>query len=241
LLTLSTPAIGLVDVGEDGATVRLSSRGDGGGSIAPDARGATAGRASIEVPATVPLHQLLAIADVGEPDHLKPDARALVFSLGVNAVGRARARGLAAEAVLARFEAIGIASPTPPAVAEVVAGLGATRSIGIVPVSAALLVEDPGLRAQLLSDGVLKRMLLDLDAGPMLLLRADADEARLSARLTRHGVRLERQEPSEIAVEPAATDTGTEQHSRLEIHRRRSLGPSASEPAPEDTSKVSAS
>src|SRR5262249_8672474 len=142
MLTESIPAIGLADLGEDSTTVRLSVR-DAGSTATSDT--VNVGRTSIEIPSSTPLAKLLAVADVADPDHVRPAAGVIVLALGPAAVARARARGLESAAVAERFTRLGLRQPFASAVAEVVEGLGTQRQVGLMAVSAAIVVDDPGL------------------------------------------------------------------------------------------------
>jgi hypothetical protein len=86
-------------------------------------------------------------------------------------------------------------------VQELVRGVGTGREASFLAVSGAIMAEDPDLRAELRADPSVRRLLLDVDAGPLLLLRADVDLARVQARLARLGVRLLEVAPE---AEPAA-------------------------------------
>ena len=168
------PAIGLADLGEDGATVRLSTRE----SSLPPGEGNS--RASCEACSKCPPACLCtrysALADFAELDHIRSRrGDVLVLSLGAGATARARARGFDRSAVLARVEAAGLRAPFPQAIEEIVGGLGTTRDLGMMSVGAALMAEDPGLRAEVWADPSIRRLLLDVDAGPLLLVQADAD------------------------------------------------------------------
>jgi hypothetical protein len=223
MLTESLPAIGLVDVGEDGVAVRLATR-EGTAQVASTA---SVSRASLEVPSSLPLHHVLELADFAEPDHVRPEGGALVFTMGSGAVARARARGLEPAVVLGRLAAVGVHPPLPTAVSDLIAGLGTAREVALLPVSAALLVEDPGLRAELLGDASVRRMLVDADVGALLLVRADVDATRLQARLARLGVRLQSvaSESASDAHEERAATASSSPPPRVEIRRRRTVPP----------------
>ena len=225
-LTESVPAIGLADLGEDGATVRLSTRES---TLPPADANASVVRGMLEVPASVSLYTLLGLADFAELDHIRPDAATMVLSLGAGATARARARGFDRAAILSRVEAAGIRAPLPAHIEEIISGLGTLRDLGMVAVGGALVAEDPGLRAEVWADPVIRRLLLDVDAGPLLLVRADADVAKLQARLHRLGVKLGTIEPEPAASEPSVSEIppAPALPSKLDIRRRRTLLPAA--------------
>jgi hypothetical protein len=86
----------------------------------------------------------------------------------------------------------------------------------------------------------MRRLLVDVDAGSLLLVRADVDATRLHARLTRHGVRVQ---TLEVEPAPAGEGSGSADASgpvpslppgKVELRRRRSLAPR------EDDEKASA-
>lgn len=233
MLGESLPAIGLVDLGEDGTAVRLVTR------ERPEITGpavATVERSSVQVPATVPLYRLLALCDIAEPDHVRPEEGKMVLTLGSGAMLRARDRGLDGREVAARFAAVGIRPPLPAAVEELVTALGTIREAGWLPVSAALMVDDPVLRAELRADASLRRLLFDLEAGSVLLLRPGVDPARLQTRLNRLGVRLKPIDPVATTAEGSEGNSTADTPAGLEIQRRRSIPP----PEDEQDDNVSA-
>lgn len=237
MLTESIPAVGLADLSEDGQTIRLSTRE----RVTSDAAaGATVVRHALEVRASTPLCPLLDLADFAEPDHIRPDTNTIVLALGMPALARARARGLTSESIVARLAAVGLRAPFPPVLAEIIEEAGAAREVGLLPVSAALLVEDPELRASLRADASMRRHLLDVEAGSFLFVRADSDVARLQTRLARLGVRVQ-----PIDVEPASEASASEppgapssappvnltSPGRADIKRRRSIPPRSADKA----------
>ncbi|MBI5516695.1 MAG: hypothetical protein HY909_23120 [Deltaproteobacteria bacterium] len=197
MLTRSLPALGMVDLAEDLHAVRMVTRA----SLPSAAAQAALGRHLLEVPLGSRLDALLAFADVGEPDHLCPEGSMIAFALGVGALARARARGLSSAEVLERLSGVGARPPYPPAVEELVRGVGAAREAGFMVVGGAIFVEDPELRAELRADAGVRRVLLEVDAGPLLLVRAEVDLARIQARLSRLGVKLLELSPPD--AEPA--------------------------------------
>jgi hypothetical protein len=210
MLTLSFPVLGAVDIADDGTAVRLVGRVlPGGTELKPlsvkEAR-PTVSRASLEVPASTWAHALLDLADVGEPDHLKPEPApgSLVFTLGTSALTRGRTRGLTGQQVEARLRAIGMAQPFPPSVAELVAGLSDSREARFVGCSGIILADDPAVRAELRADPSVRRLLVDGDFGDALLVRPDADLERLQTRLARLGVRLIETRPQTVSTPPPA-------------------------------------
>jgi hypothetical protein len=229
MLVESIPAIGLADLAEDGSTIRLSGRDtthQGPPAVS------TVARNSIEIPASIALSRLLALSDIAEPDHIRPDANLIVLTLGAPATARARSKNLEANAVLQRFQAVGIREPHPAAVEELVAGLGVAREISGVPLGAALLVEDPGLRGEILADAIVRRSVVDIEAGAMVFLRADADIAKITARLARFGVRLHMIEAPALGANEAesthaAAASAPAAPARVEIRKRRSVAPDA--------------
>jgi hypothetical protein len=233
MLTESVPAIGLADLGEDGTAVRLAAREN---AHSPPSV-AQMVRVSLEAPASLPLHRVLELADFAEPDHIRPEGGVIVMTMGSSAIARARARNLESDAVLHRLAGVGILPPLPAALSELVDGLGAAREARLLPVSGAIRVDDPALRTELCADPSVRRMLLDADAGPLLLVRADADLTRLQARLARLGVRLQLVEAEPVtAAESAPGEGAGAVAARMEIRRRRSVPPRADE----DDGKASA-
>ncbi len=203
MLVGTLPALGVLDVADDGSAVRMVQR-----AAAPAGK-AVLGRHTMEVPATTRLDRVLALADVGEPDHVKADAGVIVFTLGVGALARARARGLTGPQVEERLTGAGATAPFPPAVDEVVRGVAASREAAFMAVGGAILAEDPEVRAELRADPGMRRILLDVEAGNLLLVRADVDLARIQARLSRLGVRMvevRAVEPESPEVREAATE-----------------------------------
>lgn len=231
MLVESIPAIGLADLAEDGSTIRLSAReasahvGSGLASVV---------RHSIEVPSSIALARVLALADIAEPDHIRPDANVIVMALGAPAAARARAKEFDAEAVRSRFLAVGVKEPLPAPVEDLVSGLAAAREISAVQLGAALLVEDPAIRAQILADAIIRRAIVDLDAPKLILLRADSDLARISTRLGRLGLRVQIMEAPSFGIEPEQpAHAVTSQPPRVELRKRRSIAPEA-ENSPDD-------
>ena len=66
--------------------------------------------------------------------------------------------------------------------------------------SGVIVTDDPAVRAELRSDPSVRRMLVDIEVGDVLLVRPDADMERLQTRLARLGVRL-------MELRPASTPT----------------------------------
>ncbi len=214
MLTQSLPVLGAVDVADDGSAVRLVGRIVSGGTemrplAVKDAR-PTVSRTSLDVPPSVWVHALLDLADFGEFDHLKPEPApgSMVFSLGAAALTRGRARGLTGQQVDARLRAVGLAPPFPAAAAELVSGLSDSREASFVAASGVILTDDAAVRAELRADPSVRRMLVDVDAGEVLLVRPDADMERLQTRLARLGVRLMELRPAVQTVPPPPPDAG---------------------------------
>lgn len=199
MLVESLPALGLADVGEDHSAIRYRARERAAGDL--DAVPSLS-RSTLEVPPSTPLHALLAFADCAEPEHLRSDTGAVLFNVGVNAIARTRARGLGEAEVVARLEAMGLEGPYTGTLAELTSSVSETREIDAHSVSLALRVDDHDLRGSLLADATLRRMLVDADAAPWLLVRPDADLSRLQARLQRLGVRANVMIPSKTQSEP---------------------------------------
>jgi hypothetical protein len=206
MLTQSFPVLGAVDVADDGSAVRLVGRVAPGGTemkplVFKEAR-PTVSRTSLDVPASAWMHALIDLADFGEFDHLKPEPApgSLVFTLGAAALTRGRARGLTGQQVEARMRAVGLAPPFPAAAAELVTGLSDSREAAFVAASGVIVTDDPAVRAELRSDPSVRRMLVDIEVGDVLLVRPDADMERLQTRLARLGVRL-------MELRPASTPT----------------------------------
>lgn len=199
MLTESLPALGWADVAEDGSVVRYRSRE----RVVQDLNAEpTLSRSTLEVPSNTPVYALLALADCAEPEHVRADTGAVLFNVGVNAIARARARGLNEDEIVTRLEALGLIAPFHGALAELASSLGETREVDTVALSGAIRVEDDSLRASLLADAAIRRMVLEVDAGPWLLLKPDVDVARLNARLQRAGVRANALTPSKSNSEP---------------------------------------
>lgn len=188
MVTASLPAIGVVDIAEDGSSVRLMGREHAAPTSGVSATPVQ--RTHIELSVAAPLHALLAFCDVAEPEGVRPEQGVLVCALGAAAVARGRARGVAPEVFASLAQSVGVREPRPASVREVLDGLSNARVLPFVAASGAVYAETPELRAQLLADAVLRRQLIEVDAGPWLLVRAEADRARVEARLTRMGVRL---------------------------------------------------
>lgn len=186
MLVESLPALGLADVSEDGAVVRYRYRERSGVPLNAEP---TLSRSTLEVPSNSPLYALLALADFAEPEYVRSDHGAVLFNVGVNAITRARARGLTESQIVERLEAIGLSAPFPGALGALAASLGVTHAVDMIALSAAIRVDDDELRASLLADASLRRMIVELDAGPWLLVKPDVDLSRLQARLQRTGVR----------------------------------------------------
>ncbi len=200
MLATTLPALGILDVAEDGSAVRRVRR-----TAVATAKATAVVRHALEVPGTTRLDRVLALADVGELDHVKVDTNTIVFGLGVNALTRSRARGLSAVDVETRMTAVGLEKPFPTEVDEVVCGVAASREATFTPVGGVLCVTDPALRAELRADPGIRRVLLDLDAGDLMLVRADAELSRVQSRLARLGVRLTEATPAEIVEGPGST------------------------------------
>ncbi len=225
MITESIPAVGLADLSDDGETVRMSSR-ERTSNI--EARPTIVQRNTLHVPGGTPLYRALALADFAEPDGIEPDAGHVLYQLGMSALARARARTLSADDVATRFAGVGIVAPLPPAAVEIISGLGAAREAGLVQVAFALVIDDPELRAEVRADPGCRRMLLEVDAGPLLLVRSDVDSARLQARLSRLGIRLQAVEPEPLRSESSASSAPPAAPvtvSRASIRRRASATP----------------
>lgn len=186
MLVESLPALGLADVSEDGTAVRYRARERS--SLELDAEPSLS-RSTLEVPSNTPAYALLALADCAEPEHVRSDNGAVLFNVGVNAITRARARGLSESQIVERLEALGLSAPFPGALGELATSLGVTHEVDTIALSGAIRVEDDELRASLLADPSLRRMLVEVEAGPWLLVKPDVDASRLHARLQRAGVR----------------------------------------------------
>ncbi|MFO0556619.1 MAG: hypothetical protein U0269_01245 [Polyangiales bacterium] len=199
MLVESLPALGLADVSEDGNAVRYRARERS--SVALDAE-PTLSRSTLEVPSNTPAYALLALSDCAEPEHVRSDNGAVLFNVGVNAITRARARGLSEKQIVERLEALGLSAPFPGALGELATSLGVTHEVDTIALSAAIRVDDDELRASLLADASLRRMIVEVDAGPWLLVKPDVDAARLHARLQRAGVRSNVVVPSKSNSEP---------------------------------------
>jgi hypothetical protein len=198
MLVESLPALGLADIAEDQSTIRYRQR---------DRASATDGapklyRSTLELPASTPLHALLAFSDCAEPEQVKIEQGAVLFNVGVNAIARARARGIEEAALIARLEAIGLEGPYQGALAELTESVSQTREVGGFALSAAIRVDDDELRATLTTDASMKRMLVEADAGPWIFVRPDVDFARLQARLQRFGVKASVVTPVRTQSEP---------------------------------------
>jgi hypothetical protein len=210
MLTQSFPLLGAVDVADDGTAVRLVGRVLPGGTemkvVTVKESRPTVSRTSLDVPSSVWMHALLDLADVGELDHVKPEPvpGSLVFSLGAAALTRGRARGLTGQQVDARLRAIGMAQPFPAAVSELIVGLSDSREAKFIGCSGVIVAEDPAVRAELRADPSVRRMLVDLDVGDVLLVRPDADMERFQTRLARLGVRLIETRPQTVTTPPPA-------------------------------------
>jgi hypothetical protein len=199
MLVESLPALGLADVSEDGNAIRYRPRERS--AVALDAE-ATLSRSTLEVPSNTSAYALLALSDCAEPEHVRSDNGAVLFNVGVNAITRARARGLSEKQIVERLEALGLSAPFPGALGELATSLGVTHEVDTIALSAAIRVDDDELRASLLADASLRRMIVEVDAGPWLLVKPDVDAARLHARLQRAGVRLNVVVPSKSNSEP---------------------------------------
>lgn len=212
MLTQSFPVLGAVDVADDGTAVRLVGRIVSGGTemkpLAMKESKPTVSRTSLDVPASVWMHALVDLADFGEFDHVKPEPApgSLIFSLGAAALTRGRARGLTGQHVDARLRAVGLTPPFPAAAAELVTGLSDSREASFVAASGVILTDDPAVRSELRADPSVRRMLVDVDVGEVLLVRPDADMERLQTRLARLGVRLMELRPAAQTVPPPAMD-----------------------------------
>jgi hypothetical protein len=210
MLTQSFPLLGAVDVADDGTAVRLVGRVLPGGTemkaVTVKESRPTVSRTSLDVPSSVWMHALLDLADAGELDHVKPEPApgSLVFSLGAAALTRGRARGLTGQQVDARLRAIGMAQPFPAAVSELIVGLSDSREAKFIGCSGVIVADDPAVRAELRADPSVRRMLVDLDVGDVLLVRPDADMERLQTRLARLGVRLIETRPQTVTTPPPA-------------------------------------
>jgi hypothetical protein len=199
MLVESLPALGLADVGEDGAAVRYRVRD----RVAHDLNAEPSlSRSTLEVPATTPVYAVLGLADCAEPEHVRSDSGAVLFNVGVNAIARARARGLSEAQIVERLKALGLSAPFQGALGELATSLGSTHEVETIALSGAIRVDDEGVRASLLADASLRRMIVDVDAGPWLLVKPDVDTARLMARLQRAGVRANVVEPTRSHSEP---------------------------------------
>jgi hypothetical protein len=198
MLTESLPALGLADVAEDGTVVRYRPRDRGLSDLAAVP---ILSRSTLDVPPTCGIAAFLALTDVAEPEQLRGDSGAIQCNVGVAAIARARARGLSAEAVAARLEGVGASAPFSGALAELVADLGSTLEVEAIPASFAVHVPDEALRRTLLADASVRRLLLDVDAGPWLMVKPDVDPTRLQTRLQRHGVHVRLSLPQRSASE----------------------------------------
>jgi hypothetical protein len=210
MLTHSLPVLGAVDVAEDGSAVRLVGR------VAPGATEMrplpvkeskpTVSRTSLDVPSTAWMHSLLDLSDFGEFDHIKPEPApgSLIFTLGAAALTRGLARGLTGQQVEGILKSVGLTTPFPATAAELVTGLSDSREASFVGCSGVIITDDPVVRAELRSDPSVRRMLIDVDAGDILLVRAEADMERLQTRLARLGVRLTELKPASAATAAAS-------------------------------------
>lgn len=201
MLVSTLPALGVLDVAEDGSAVRMVQR-----AAVVSGRKTVLGRHALEVPGTTLLDRVLALADLGEPDHVKSDTGAIVFSLGVGALTRGRARGLTGPHVEERLKGVGAVPPYPPTVDEIVQGVAASREAGYMAVGGIIQAEDPAVRSEIRADPGMRRMLLDVDAGNVLLVRADVDVPRIQARLARLGVRMVETRPAESMESAESAD-----------------------------------
>jgi hypothetical protein len=104
----------------------------------------------------------------------------------------------------ARLRAIGMAQPFPAAVSELIVGLSDSREAKFIGCSGVIVAEDPAVRAELRADPSVRRMLVDLDVGDVLLVRPDADMERFQTRLARLGVRLIETRPQTVTTPPPA-------------------------------------
>jgi hypothetical protein len=221
MLTRSLPTLGLLDIAEDGAAVRLVGRSVTGSSehrAAVREGKATVSRTSLDVPSSSWVHAVLDLADVGEFDHIKPDPSpgSMVFSLGAAALTRGRARGLTGQQVEGRFRAIGMAPPFASAVNELITGLSDSREASFVAASGIILTQDAQVRAELRADPSVRRMLVEVEGVDVLLVRPDADIERLQTRLARLGVRLMELRPATTSTPPATTSTAPAQNDSAE-------------------------
>jgi hypothetical protein len=214
MLTHSFPTLGVLDVADDATAVRLVGRvAPGSIELRPltlkETR-PTVSRTSLDVSPAAWAHAVLDLSDFGEFDHIKPEPApgSLTFSLGAAALTRGRARGLTGQQVETRLRAIGLVPPFPAAAAELVSGLSDSREASFVSASGVILADDPAVRAELRADPSVRRMLVEVDAGDVLLVRLDADMERLQTRLARLGVRLMELRPaaSATAAQPPTVD-----------------------------------
>ncbi len=204
MLTRTMPTLGAVDIAEDGSAVRLSGRmsRERVSELPPAPSSATVYRHDLQVSARLRLAPLLELADVCELERVTHDPAPgqLAFAVGASALAHSREAQHTPEFVEARLRAVGLQTPYPPVVRELLSGLGVAGSVSMVALAGALVLDDPSLRETLLADATLRRMLVELDAGPMLLVRADADIPKLQARLGRHGLQWAELQPDALAA-----------------------------------------
>jgi len=218
MLTRTMPTLGAVDIAEDGSAVRLSGRGSRERATEYPAPVASVYRHDLQVSARLRLAPLLELSDVCELERIThdPSPGQLAFAVGASALAHSREAQHTPEFVEARLRAVGLQTPYPPVVRELLSGLGVAGSVAMVPLAGALVLDDPSMRETLLADVTLRRMLVELDAGPLLLVRADADIAKLQARLGRHGLQwVER--PVEELAPMADREEGSEERPSVRV------------------------
>jgi hypothetical protein len=217
MLTRTMPTLGALDIAEDGSAVRLSGRMNRERATElPPPGVSTVYRHDLQVSARHRLSALLELSDVCELERVTHDPAPgmLAFAVGASALAHSREAQHTPEFVEARLRAVGLQTPYAPVVRELLSGLGVAGTVTMVPLAGALVLDDPSLREALLADSTLRRMLVELDAGPVLLVRGDADIPKLQARLGRHGLQWSEREPETLLPAP---DEGNEERPSVRV------------------------
>ncbi|MBL8602801.1 MAG: hypothetical protein JNK72_12835 [Myxococcales bacterium] len=217
MMLRTMPVLGALDVAEDGSAVRLSgrmSRDRDRGSERPPTP-ASVYRHDLNVSGRTRLVSVIELADVCELERVNFDSApgVLVFAVGASALAHSREVQHTPEFVEARLKSVGLHGPYPPVVRELLSGIGVAGDATMIALAGVIMVEDPEIREALRADATFRKMLVELDAGDLFLVRADADIAKLQARIGRHGLQWVEKAPE--SVRPSELPPGDADTSRV--------------------------
>ncbi|MDP3275930.1 MAG: hypothetical protein Q8Q09_12085 [Deltaproteobacteria bacterium] len=194
------PALGLLDCAEDASVVRFVSS-NARISSAKSQTKVSLSRTTLEVPASCPLHAMIAFGQMAELDGVDVTRGMVRFQVGAGAIAMARVRALASDQVAELLAGIGVNAPYRGAIEQFVDALASQQVLQLVATSGALRVDSETERRAILADSQLRKNFLDVDAGGWLLLRSDADFVRVGQRLQRLGYRTIQSDQPDSAQE----------------------------------------